>query len=69
MYPYKHDELPISFNNTYSYNNEIHPHRQTHRSHEIHIPKPKNEFTGPLPKYQFPKIWNKITVDLQNKIN
>jgi len=66
MYQYKHNQLPISFINTYSYNYEIQPQRQTRRSHEIHIPNPQNEFTDTLPKYQFPKIGNNI-LDVQNK--
>ena len=52
----------------YSYNHEIHPHRQTRKSHEIYIHKPKIEFTSVLPKYQFPRIWNNNTVNVQNQI-
>ena len=66
MYQYKNNQLPISFNNIYQYNHQIHPNRLTRKSHEIYISKAKNQFTNALPIYQFPRIWNNVPVDVQN---
>jgi hypothetical protein len=67
MYQYKHNQLPISFNNTYSYNHEIHPHRQTRRSHEIHILNPKTNSLALFQNISFQKFGTKLLLVSKTK--
>jgi len=67
MYKYQSKRLPETFNNLYSYNHQVHPGTITRQSHQLHIPKPKNNFVKSQPKYNYPAIWNNIKQDTQNQ--
>ena len=50
--------LPLSFNNMFLHNREIHPNRITRQSNHIYIKMPRNNFVANLPSYRIPKIFN-----------
>ena len=66
MHDYKAQKLPISFNNTYKSDSNLHPDRLTRQSDLLYIGRARTKFSEHLPLYTFPKIWNKITTQHKN---
>ncbi len=51
--------LPVSFNDTFTFNRDMPNARDTRQSHHLHVAKTYNVFAGRLPIFNIPRIWNK----------
>ena len=68
MFDFKSAILPNSFNEMFKYNHELHPHRPTRQSYQIHNPKAKTNLSEQLPKHKFPSIWNSWTQKIETNL-
>lgn len=59
MHHYKTNKLPYSFNNIFRSNREIHEIRLTRQANFVYSDQCKSSFSGKLPIFNFPCIWNK----------
>ena len=55
IFDYKHDRLPISFNNYFSY-----PNRHTRQFLDVHTNVPRTDFSAMSPFHSIPKHWNNL---------
>ena len=62
MFDYKNNKLPLSFNNCYPTNAEVHINQemQTRQSDLFYIPKSNNSFVSKLPNFIYPKVSNEF---------
>ena len=61
MYDYTNNRLPSSFSHIFPLNREIQESRLTRQSHLFYITRGVSNFSGSLPKYNLPRIWNEWT--------
>ena len=61
MYDYANNRLPSSFSQIFPLNREIQESRLTRQSHLFYITRGVSNFSGSLPKYNLPRIWNEWT--------
>lgn len=62
---FHHKRLPVSFNNTFQYTQDIRT-RNTRSNNMFYYPTPRTKFTEKLPPHSFPKIANKYSNLLTN---
>ena len=58
MYDYINNRLPPSFNHIFPYNREIQVLRSTRQSNLLYTAPGVSNFSGSLPLYNFPRMWN-----------
>ena len=58
MYDYYTHRLPPSFSSVFRFNYEIQVARPTRQSRLMHIKRCHSTFSGKLPIFHFPKVWN-----------
>ena len=58
MHDFANEKLPVSFNDVYKMNCNIHGIYETRQAHLLHIPRTKSRFVDRLPLYQVPEICN-----------
>ena len=61
MYDYTNNRLPSSFSHIFPLNREIQESRLTRQSNLFYITRGVSKFSGSLPNYNLPRIWNEWT--------
>ena len=69
MHKFSTNSLPKSFHQTFKLNSEMRVMtRVTRQSNLLHIPFAKSKFVLDLPKYSFPKTWNKWSTGSEKNV-
>jgi len=58
MHDFVQHRLPISFDNLFKYNRDVHNTYETRQTDLFHISATKNKFVDKFPLYEYPNIWN-----------
>lgn len=58
-FDFKAHNLPVSFNESYTFNRDLPFSRVTRQSDHLHVAKAYNVFAGRLPLFSIPRAWNK----------
>ena len=66
MYRYHSNQLPKSFDNMFQYNYEMQVIHRTRQSHQMHIERCASNLSARLPHYNFPKMWNNLSLNIDN---
>jgi hypothetical protein len=64
MYDYRHDNLPIAFDNTWSKNNQIHNY-VIRNADDFYLEDVRAMFLKKQPLYYFPTVWNSLPNNLK----
>ncbi len=59
VFDFEASTLPVSFNDTLTFNRDMPNARDKRQSHHLHVAKTYNVFAGRLPIFSIPRIWNK----------